>query len=124
MSAEQEVEIREHEWMDAWIRKDLDACRRILADDFLLTSARGVLMSKEEWLEGAMGPFEGKRFDWEKIRVRMLAPNIALVHGTASQVASVSGRDWSGRFLLSDVWMSGERGWQVVARHGTGPLEA
>jgi len=96
-------------------------CDRILGEDFLLTSARGVLMSKEQWLAGAMGPFVGEAFDWEEIRVRPFG-DVAVVHSRARQRASIAGQDWSGVFLLTDVWVFRDNRWQVVSRHGTGPI--
>jgi len=108
--------------MDAWVRKDLAICSEILADDFVLTSARGSLMSKTDWLAG-LDVFECKSFDWDDIRVRPFG-DVAIVHCRTRQVASVAGHDWSGSFLLTDVWVRRGAKWQVVSRHGSGPLSA
>lgn len=107
--------------MEAWLKKDRATCERILGDDFILTSARGLLMSKEEWLAAAMGPFVGEALVWEEIRVRPFG-DVAVVHARARQRASVAGQDWSGLFLLTDVWIFRDDRWQVVSRHGTGPV--
>lgn len=119
-SAESQLPILEREWMDAWLRKDVETCSRILADDFILTSARGLLMSKADWLAG-LSVFDCSSFTWDEIRVRPFG-NVAIVHSRTRQVASVAGQDWSGRFLLTDVWAFRDNQWQVVSRHGTGPL--
>jgi hypothetical protein len=111
----------EQSWMAAWVTKDRATCQRILADDFLLTSARGALMSKSEWLAGAMGPFVCTDFHWEQIQVRPFG-DAAVVHGRSRQQATVAGQDWSGVFLVTDVWVRRNGLWQVVSRHGTGPL--
>jgi uncharacterized protein DUF4440 len=84
----------ERDWMIAWTKKDRVTCERILAEDFLLTSARGVLMSKKDCLNAAMAAFCCERFDWKEIRVRAFG-NVAIVHGRATQRASVDGQDWS-----------------------------
>ena len=120
-SPESEIAALEHEWMDAWLRRDGDVCERILGDDFVLTSARGTLMSKPEWLAGAMGPIVGQSFHWDDLRVRVFG-DMAIVHARTRQSASVAGQDWSGRFLITDVWARRVGRWQVVSRHGTGPL--
>ena len=122
MTTESEIAALERQWMDAWCRKDRATCQRVLADDFLLTSARGVLMSRTEWLANAMGPFVCEHFEWEELRVRPLATDVAIVHARARQVAFVAGQDWSGVFLITDVWVRRAGQWQVVARHGTGPV--
>ncbi len=119
--AELKLPALERSWMEAWRTRDRAACERILGDDFVLTSARGILMSKKDWLEAAMGPFSCTAFVWEEIRVRSFG-NVAIVHARARQQASVAGQDWSGLFLLTDVWARRGEDWQVVARHGTGPL--
>src|SRR6476619_230343 len=120
--AETALPALEAAWMAAWLRKDRAVCEAILADDFLLTSARGVLMPKAAWLEGAMGPISGTAFEWLELRVRPLGEDVAIVHGRSRQEATVGGLDWSGVFLVTDVWMWRDGAWRVVSRHGTGPL--
>jgi ketosteroid isomerase-like protein len=123
MSPDPESELAklERAWMAAWMAKDLATCERILDDEFLLTSARGVLMPKSDWLAAAMGPFVCESFEWEEMRVRPFG-GMAIVHSRTRQRASVAGQDWSGVFLLTDVWLRREDSWKVVSRHGTGPL--
>lgn len=122
MNVETDVAALEHQWMDAWCRKDRDTCERLLADDFLLTSARGVLMSKSEWLTNAMGLFVCDAFHWETLQVRPLTPDVAVVHARTRQEARLGEQAWSGVFLITDVWAMRHGRWQVVARHGTGPV--
>jgi hypothetical protein len=110
----------EREWMNEWVLRERDGCARILGDDFLLTSARGVLMTKTEWL-AALDSIVAESFEWDEILVRPFG-EVAIVHCRTRQRASVAGRDWSGRFLLTDVWIRRDRRWQVISRHGTGPL--
>jgi ketosteroid isomerase-like protein len=121
--AETEIPALERLWMHAWKKKDHRVGERILADDFLLTSARGMLMPKNEWLAAAMGPFCCDEFEWEEIRVRPFG-DVAIVHAKARQRASASGQDWSGLFLLTDVWVGRGEHWQIVSRHGTGPINS
>ena len=111
----------ERAWMNAWIAKDRNACDRILDEEFLLSSARGVLMQKPGWLVGAMGPFNCEDFEWQEVLVRPFG-NVAIVHSRIKQRASVGAQDWSGVFMLTDVWVLRGSEWKVVSRHGTGPL--
>jgi ketosteroid isomerase-like protein len=37
----EEVQARERQWMQAWVDGDMAVCASMLADDFVLTSARG-----------------------------------------------------------------------------------
>jgi ketosteroid isomerase-like protein len=120
-SEKADIEARERQWMQAWVDKDLATCASILADDFILTSARGTLMPKEAWLANAGSVFNCTAFEWLELLVRPF-DNMAIVHGRSRQAASVGGQDWSGVFLTTDVWMRRGESWQVVARHGTGPI--
>ena len=120
--SEAQIDALEREWMEAWCRRDRATCERLLAPDFLLTSARGVLIPRLEWLEHAMGAFVCEAFEWLELRVRLLTPEVALVHARAQQRARVAQHDWSGVFLLTDTWVRRAGQWQVVSRHGTGPL--
>ena len=116
-----DIQALERQWMQAWVDNDLATCAAILADDFLLTSARGVLMSKDAWLANAGSVFKSTAFEWLELVVRPFG-DVAVVHGRSRQQASVGGQDWSGVFLTTDVWVRRDNTWQVVARHGTGPL--
>jgi hypothetical protein len=113
----------EHAWMNAWIAKDRATCEDILDDEFLLSSARGTLIRKSEWLAGAMSVFNCREFEWRSLLVRPFE-SFALVHSTIRQVASVGDQDWSGVFMLTDAWVLRGNRWKVVSRHGTGPLPA
>lgn len=111
----------ERTWMTAWMEKDRATCDDMLDDEFLLSSSRGVLIRKSAWLANAMTTFNCQEFDWLEVLVRPFE-NVALVHATIRQVASVGGQDWSGVFMLTDVWVMRGPQWKVVSRHGTGPL--
>jgi ketosteroid isomerase-like protein len=115
----------EHAWMEAWKRHDLGTCAQILADDFTLTSAlsTGELADKAQWLALAAGPFECESFTFHRLIVRGYG-NVAVVNAWYSQQATAHGRDWSGEFLLTDVWVQDTNGWRVVARHSSRPVRA
>jgi ketosteroid isomerase-like protein len=57
----------------------------------------------------------------DEVRVRPFG-DVAIVHSRTRQQATVHGHDWSGAFLLTDVWAWRDGRWQVVSRHGTGPM--
>ena len=111
----------EKQWMEAWIQKDLKKCSEILSDDFILSSARGNLVNKEQWLESAKELITGEEFKWLEINIRQYG-NTAVVNAKTTQKAHVGKENWSGMFLLTDVWVLQNDRWQVVSRHGTGPL--
>ena len=118
-----ELPALERAWMNAWIAKDRAACDDILDEEFLLSSARGVLVRKAQWLAAAMTTFTCREFHWQEVLVRPF-DGVALVHSTIRQQATVANEDWSGVFMLTDAWVLRGARWRVVSRHGTGPLPA
>ena len=108
--------------MGAWLNRDIETCRNILDDGFILTSATGILVDKTEWLDKAAGAFSATEFTWLSITVRRIADTVAVAHVKSSQVAKIGERDWSGVFLMTDVWVKRIDGWKVTARQGLGPL--
>lgn len=111
----------EKEWMEGWRRKDRETCARILADDFIITSATGAVLNKQQWLDNIIGPFECEEFIWERVNVR-LYDKAAIVNAVVKQQAEIYGADWSGIFLLTDVWIQRDGNWNIVSRQGTGPF--
>ena len=115
-----EISRREDEWMAAWLRRDMQAAAGILADEFTLTSSlsTGELMTKAQWLAGATTTHECKSFHFDRIDVRVYG-DAALANVWYHQQATVRGNDWSGDFLMSDLWVRRSGRWQVVARHAS-----
>jgi len=62
--------------------------------------------------------YDCKEFRFDKIQVRVY-DNTSVVNIWFHQVASANGKDWSGDFLITDVWVKKGEYWQVVARHGS-----
>ena len=110
----------ETQWMNAWKNKDEDSIRKILSDDFTLTStlSTGELVEKEAWIEKALHHYVCKDFRFDKIKVRVYG-NTAIVNSWYYQDASANGMDWSGHFLITDVWVNQHEAWQVVTRHAS-----
>lgn len=113
----------EKEWMGAWCKGELDVCAKLMAEDFVMVSERGRLVGKEHWLEMAARRYKCAHFAWEDIRVRPFG-RVVIVHARGTQQATLDGEDRSGTLLVTDVWVDREGSWQVVSRHGTGPLPA
>jgi len=105
--------------MTAWKNKDVATVRKILSDDFTLTSSlsSGGLVNKEDWID-KLAIYDCREFRFDKIEVRVYN-NTAVVNSWFHQDASANGKDWSGDFLITDVWIMKGTYWQVVARHAS-----
>jgi hypothetical protein len=115
-----EISQREQAWMDAWLHRDMEAAAAILGDEFTLTSSlsSGELMNKSQWLAGAVSTHTCEAFHFDRIDVRVYGET-ALANMWYHQKATVRGNDWSGNFLMSDLWVRRGGRWQVVARHAS-----
>ena len=110
----------ETKWMTAWKNKDEATVQKLLADDFTLTSSlsTGGLTNKKEWIDKALHQYHCKNFVINKLQSRVYGKT-AVVNIWFYQEAEANGKDWSGNFLLTDVWVQKNKAWQVVARHAS-----
>jgi ketosteroid isomerase-like protein len=114
-----EIRAAEHQWMDAWLRRDLTTCAAILADEFLIVSSLGgIVADKAGWLRGAQGPMEGKAFGFDEFRLHQYG-DVVVAQCLYHQEATAHGQDWGGTFRMTDVWVRRAGRWQVVSRHST-----
>jgi ketosteroid isomerase-like protein len=119
LEAEIEIPVAEQAWMGAWQRRDMEGCALLLADEFHLVSARsGELFGKEKWLTLSGVALACRSFHFDEIRVHTYG-DIAIAHCLYRQRGSAWGRDWSGLFRITDVWLWRDNRWQVVTRHST-----
>jgi ketosteroid isomerase-like protein len=119
---EQELVKMENEWARAWQLPDPAALENIVGDDFTLTSARskGEVANKRQYIDSTLRLVRGDGYSFEKMNVRVYG-EIAVINAHFQQNATFAGQDWSGDFLLTDVWVKRDGRWQVVARHASRP---
>ena len=118
----QQITQLEQDWMDAWKRRDAAALDGFLAEEFTLTSAlsTGDLIDKTQWIDLALRAYECESFGFPRILVRAYG-DVAVVNALYRQKATANGQDWSGDFLITDVWVKRGGRWQVVTRHSSRP---
>jgi ketosteroid isomerase-like protein len=119
---EQELVKLENEWARAWQLPDPGALESILGDDFTLTSSRskGEITNKRQYIDSTLKLVRGDGFSFEKLNVRIYG-DTAVINAQFQQTATFAGHDWSGDFLITDVWVKRGGRWQVVARHASRP---
>ncbi len=118
-TAEAQVEQAARDWMAAAFRRDLDACQRVLADEFTMVTNRGSHIDKAQWLRN-MGQRVGGDTPPEFLDVRVRRyGDAALMTSRNFLRATFDGRDWRGELYLTDVWLWREGRWQLVRRHAS-----
>jgi ketosteroid isomerase-like protein len=111
----------QNEWMDAWVRRDLRRLEELLADDFVLTSVSSdTLVDRATWLRNALGPARGEGFHYDDLHIQIYK-DAAIAHSRFSQRARMGDQDWSGEFLVTDVWVREKGSWRVASRHSSRP---
>lgn len=121
MAADQaDVRDLERQWRDALFAKDEATLRRLIHPQFKLVGIRStgtVAVGLEDWLVAL------RKMDLISLEVRVMDS----VRLDQTIVATVDAQ-WKLRFmghaidervLLTDVWVQGEDGWQVVRRHSS-----
>jgi ketosteroid isomerase-like protein len=105
------------EWADALMKNDQAAIDRIESADWMLTDPEGMLVSKaqaEANLKSGTVKFESFKLDELNVRVY---GNTAVVHGLQTRKSSYKGKDTSGRYRSTDVFVKRNGRWQAVAAH-------
>jgi ketosteroid isomerase-like protein len=117
-SASEDVRILrllEHDWLDAYREGDADKMGRILADDFVGRWGDGSTQTKEEQLKAIRtGEEKHSSNHLDECNVRIYGAT-AVVTGLQSEQSVLEGRDGSGTYSYTDVFVKRQGKWQVVA---------
>lgn len=107
----------ERSWMDSLKVGDADSLGQIISNDFAFASPR-IVGGKDriKYLEYALHDLKLASYELDKVTVRLFG-RTAIVSGLLKQQATVKGEDWSGNYLVTDVWINRSGVWRVVSRH-------
>jgi hypothetical protein len=106
-----------HELVRAVQERDSERLESLLAAEFTLDGAAGVL-DRDELLEAAGGSYDIEDFSYLEIDPEILG-NTAVVVSRYRQTARFGGRDASGELRVTDVWIRRDGRWQIVRRHAS-----
>ena len=113
----------EEEWSSAIKAQDRNKLEEFLRPEYTLTVARANQLAhtdRASWLQNATTGYVLHEFRFDELTVREYG-EVAVVSSRYTQKATVGGRDRSGEFFLTDIWVkTGER-WQVSARYSSRP---
>jgi uncharacterized protein (TIGR02246 family) len=109
----------EREWAEALVKADAATLERVMADDWSMTTWDGKTQAKAQSIaeiKSGASKFEAASVDNIKVRV---FGDAAVVTLTQTEKSQERGKDSSGRYLYTDVWVKRDGKWQAVATHGT-----
>jgi ketosteroid isomerase-like protein len=107
----------EKTWTDAIEKKDLNAVGLILADEYMIIDDEGLVRDKATTLsrlKSSDNNISTALVDELKVR---LYGNVAVVTGRQTEKSVEKGKNTSGSYRYTDVWVKRGASWQVVNTH-------
>jgi ketosteroid isomerase-like protein len=112
---EQTVTQLERDWAQAGIKADIGAMDKLIAHDWVGIDFMGNKITKAEIIADAKsGASKTQSEDIGPITVRVFG-NTAVVTASDTEKSSYKGKDSSGKYVWTDVWVMRDGHWQVVA---------
>jgi ketosteroid isomerase-like protein len=117
--AEQEVINLENEWTNAYVHGDTAALERIEADGYLYTDPGGKVSGKaEDIADVKAGGYKLQSFTPENMKVHLFG-DTAVVTGHGLEKGTAKGKDTSGTYAYTDIFIKRGGRWQAIASQFT-----
>jgi ketosteroid isomerase-like protein len=118
-SVEQELMKLEKEWGDAVVKHDWAFLDQILADDYTWTGPDGKVWSKAQTLASLKsGEDVVSSLVTDDVMVRVYG-DTAVVTGRTTVKEQYKGKDISGQYRWTDMWVKHAGRWRCVADHSS-----
>lgn len=114
-----EIERLERDWVAAIVARDTGALDGILAADFNGTSPTGSTFPKDDAIEELKsGLYVVQSMNLDEVSVNVYG-NTAVAFTSQQEKSEYGGKDNSGHYHFTNVWVNRNGKWQVVASHGS-----
>jgi ketosteroid isomerase-like protein len=118
-ATEQEVRQMEEQRFEAMMKGDVATLDKLLADELTYTHASAQVDTKEKYLAPLKsGEIKIHKFDRSDIKVHVYG-DAATITGEALVEVTVKGEDRKVHLRYADVWVKGNKGWQMVVWEAT-----
>jgi uncharacterized protein (TIGR02246 family) len=115
-----EVKQMAKRYTDALMKKDLATLESIWSPDYTFTNGQGKLLRKAERLENVKtGATEIESTEEHDVQVRVYGGDAAVLISHVTLKAKYSGKEASGEYRHTAVWIKESGGWQLVANQIT-----
>jgi ketosteroid isomerase-like protein len=119
MTVEREIESLEEARNQAVLHGDVAALDRMTSDDYTFITLRGELRTKSDILKGfASGSFHYESRQISDLKVRVYG-DTAIVTGRSMQKGMENGKDYSGDYRFTRVYVKEKGHWVTVALQTT-----
>jgi ketosteroid isomerase-like protein len=117
-SVEQALMQMERDWTEAGLKKDVATLDKILADDWVGQGITGFATKAQALADLKSGDSKQDSITLGEMKVRVFG-NTAVVTGSDDEKTSYKGKDTSGHYTWTDVFVKRQGRWQAVASQGT-----
>ena len=118
-ASEQELMKLENDWSEAVLKKDSATLQRLYADEYLSTDQDGVTWNKSQDIANiTSGAFKLASYKLEDMKAHVYG-DAAVVTGRNTIKGTFQGKDVSGQYRFTDVFVKRAGRWQCVATQGT-----
>jgi ketosteroid isomerase-like protein len=114
-AAEDQLKQIENNWSDAQKTRNVDKLRDILADDWVGLGSDGEISDKAKTLADLKSPSSSlDSIEMGPMKVRIFG-NTAVVTGSDTEKSTEHGKDSSGKYIWTDVFVKQKGTWRAVA---------
>jgi ketosteroid isomerase-like protein len=108
----------EQELLDALLKNDVSANQKYLAETYVFTAPDGEVMDKARSIADLKsGDLKFESSKPEDMKVQVYGDTAIVTYATTDK-GSYKGKDLSGRYRWTDVFIERNGNWQCVAGHG------
>ncbi len=109
----------ESDWADSFVKNDISFSERITADDYSFINSNAETQTKAEFVEMfKSGAYKISYLDLDNFKVRVFGDTAVATYGQTEK-SVYQGKDNSGHYVYTDVWVKRNGNWQIVATQGT-----
>jgi ketosteroid isomerase-like protein len=118
-TSKEEIRTLENARNDAIVRGDAAALERMTSDDYTFITLRGELRTKAEIVKGfSTGAFKYASREISDLNIRIYG-DTAVVTGRSTQKGAENGKDYSGDYRFTRVYVRHHKQWLTVALQAT-----
>jgi ketosteroid isomerase-like protein len=118
-AAEQALITIENQWAEATLKGDVQTLDRLYSDEYFAVSADGTTYTKAQHLADIKsGNFKLATYKLDELKVR-LHGEVAVVTGRNTMTGTYMGKDISGAYRFTDVFVKRGGRWQVLTTQAT-----
>lgn len=116
-SAEQVITQLEQDWAVALKDHDLATINRIVSPDWMMSDPEGALSDKKQGDEElTSGTYAIEAFKIDDLKVHVDG-DTAVVFGLETEKSTYKGKDSSGQYRFTDVFVNRNGAWKAIATH-------